>query len=106
MSLAISHHPRHLFKLAFVVALASISLLQAPACAALDTLRVGTKVLVVDDPIPRVLDLMGKPLYVSPLVDSFGVYQGDQWFYKLDNSDVTLLILNGQVMQIDERVER
>jgi hypothetical protein len=98
--------PHHLFKLAFIVALAGLSVLQAPACAALDTLRVGAKVLVIDDPIPRVLDLLGKPLYVSPLVDSFGVYQGDQWFYKLDNSDVTLLILNGQVMQIDERVER
>jgi hypothetical protein len=106
MSPAMSPRSHHLFKLAFVVALASLSVLQAPACAALDTLRVGTKVLVIDDPIPRVLDLLGKPLYVSPLVDSFGVYQGDQWFYKLDNSDVTLLILNGQVMQIDERVER
>jgi hypothetical protein len=106
MSPTASSHSRPLFKLAFVVALAGISLLHAPACAALDSLRVGTRVLVVDDPIPRVLDIMGKPLYVQPLVDSFGTYQGDQWFYKLDNSDVTLLILNGQVMQIDERVER
>jgi hypothetical protein len=105
MSLISPLHPRHWFKLAFVIALTGTSMLQAPASAASDTLRAGSKVLVVGDPISRVIELMGKPLYTQPLFDSYGAYQGDQWFYRTDSSYVTLLIIGGQLANIDEKIE-
>jgi hypothetical protein len=101
----LTRHP-HLFKLAFVVALTGISILQAPACAASDTLRVGSKVLVVGDPLPRVIDLLGQPLYTQPVFDSYGVYQGDHWFYRTDSSYITLLVVGGKLVNIDEKIER
>lgn len=97
---------RHVFKLAFLIALTGTSLLQAPACAASTTLRVDNKVLEVGDPAPRVIDLMGKPLYTQPMVDTYGVYQGDKWFYRTDSSYVTLTIVDGKLTNIDERIER
>lgn len=96
---------RQLFKLALVIALTGTAMLQALGAAASTTLRVGSKVLVVGDPVPRVLDLMGQPLYTQPLFDANGVYQGDKWFYRTDSSYITLMIIDGKLTDIDERIE-
>lgn len=106
MSHMTSVRSRRLFKLAFVMALTGTAMLQATNCAAGTTLRVGSRVLVIGDPVPRVLDLMGKPLYNQPILDSNGVYQGDKWFYRTESSSVTLVIIDGKLKDIDERIER
>jgi hypothetical protein len=105
MSYSTPANHRHLLKLVFVVALTGASVLQATACAASDTLRVDSKVLVVGDPVPRVIELLGQPLYTQPIFDSNGVYQGDQWFYRTDHSYITLAIIGGRVANIDEKIE-
>jgi hypothetical protein len=79
----------------FVLSLCSIA-------HALDTYRIGSKLVVVGDPVMKLVDLAGDPVFKEPIQDEYGAYQGERWQYKIDEHYVTFIIRNAKVSSIQE----
>lgn len=75
----------------------------AGSCQAGDTLRVGSRVLVVGDSATHVLDLLGQPVYREPAENLYGARYGDRWQYRQDSHVITVLIVDGKVAAIEDR---
>ena len=86
----------------------------AAACAALcallfcasafasDMFRFGSRLLVVGDPVTKLIDLAGDPLYKEPIQNEFGAYEGERWQYKIEGAVVTFVIRDAKVKRIDQ----
>lgn len=89
----------------------------AGAASASDSLRVGSRVLVVGDSAATVADLLGKPSHKSRhgssrsgsrrgkrvRVVSRDTERGEQWQYRRDGRVVVVTLVDGRVSDIDER---
>ncbi|BFI94845.1 MAG: hypothetical protein RSP_03550 [Rhodanobacter sp.] len=90
------------------------------ACAgmavATDSLRVGSRVLVVGDSAATVLDLLGKPSHKSHRgarsggrrgrhvrAASGGTASSETWQYRRDGRVIVITLADGRVSDIDER---
>lgn len=69
---------------------------------ALDTYRIGSKLVVVGDPVMKLVDLAGEPVFKEPIQDEYGAYQGERWQYKIDEHYVTFVIRDAKVKSIQE----
>ena len=78
------------------------------ACAALlfcanvfatDMYRFGSKLLVVGDPVTKLIDLAGTPLYKEPIQNEYGAFEGQ---YKIEGAVVTFIIRDAKVNRIDQ----
>ncbi|MBA2080143.1 MAG: hypothetical protein BGP10_02590 [Rhodanobacter sp. 68-29] len=97
--------------------LACVLLAGAGAASASDSLRVGSRVLVVGDSAATVADLLGKPSHKSHRsaarsgsrrgkhvrVVSRDAERGEQWQYRRDGRVVVVTLVDGRVSDIDER---
>ena len=69
---------------------------------ALDTFRFGSRLIEVGDPVTKLVDLAGEPIYKEPVEDAYGAYEGERWQYKIDGHYVTFVIHNAKVWEISE----
>ncbi len=69
---------------------------------ALDTYRVGSRLIVVGDPVTKLIDLAGDPVFKEPIQDGYGAYLGERWQYKIDERYVTFVIRDAKVKSIQE----
>lgn len=101
--------PRRLFTL-----LAVALLLVAMDASATDTLRVGSRVLVVGDSAATVHALLGKPSHTSRAHHSAArgrrvrvidpvAQRGERWEYRRDGHSITVVMVDGRVADIDDR---
>ena len=81
------------------------------ACAALlfcanalasDMYRFGSRLVVVGDPVTKLIDLAGEPLYKEPIQNEFGAFEGERWQYKIEGAVVTFIIRDAKVNRIDQ----
>lgn len=103
----------------FASLLACLLFACAGRAAATDSLRVGSRVLVVGDSAATVTDLLGKPSYKAhrnaarggsssrhgkrKRTAAVGTAAGEQWQYRRDGRVVVVTLVNGRVSDIDER---
>ena len=101
--------------------LAGLLLAFAASVAATDTLRVGSRVLVVGDSAATVTALLGKPSHKSHRNGARGssrggsrrghrvraagaaTARGEQWQYRRDGRVIVVTLVDGRVSDIDER---
>ena len=81
------------------------ALLVCASAHALDTYRFGSRLIEVGDPVTKLVDLAGEPVYKEPVQDAYGAYEGERWQYKIDGHYVTFLIRNAKVRSIQEAYE-
>jgi hypothetical protein len=67
-----------------------------------DMYRFGSRLVVVGDPVSKLIDLAGDPLYKEPIQNEYGAYEGERWQYKIDGTVVTFIIRNAKVNRIDQ----
>ena len=89
-------------------------LLVAAGASATDTLRVGSRVLVVGDSAATVIALLGKPGHKSHprhgatrgrrvrVIDPVA-QRGERWEYRRNGHSVTVVLVDGRVAEIDDR---
>jgi hypothetical protein len=86
-----------------VIACAALSTLLLCANAfASDMFRFGSRLVVVGDPVTKLIDLAGEPLYKEPIQNEYGAFEGERWQYKIDGAVVTFIIRNAKVNRIDQ----
>ena len=86
-------------------AIACVALCTLLFCAnafASDMFRFGSRLLVVGDPVTKLIDLAGDPLYKEPIQNEFGAYEGERWQYKIEGTVVTFVIRDAKVNRIDQ----
>jgi hypothetical protein len=67
-----------------------------------DMFRFGNRLLEVGDPVTKLIDLAGEPLYREPIQNEFGAFQGERWQYKIEGAVVTFVIRDAKVKHIDQ----
>jgi hypothetical protein len=67
-----------------------------------DMFRFGSKLLVVGDPVTKLIDLAGDPLYKEPIQNEYGAFEGERWQYKIEGAVVTFVIRDAKVNRIDQ----
>lgn len=85
--------------------ISSIAFCAVLVCAsahALDTYRFGSRLIEVGDPVTKLVDLAGEPVYKEPVQDAYGAYEGERWQYKIEGHYVTFVIRNAKVTSIQE----
>jgi hypothetical protein len=86
-----------------IVACAALcALLFCAQAFASDMFRFGNRLLVVGDPVTKLIDLAGDPLYKEPIQNEYGAYAGERWQYKIDGAVVTFVIRDARVNRIDQ----
>jgi hypothetical protein len=90
-------------KFKIIIACATLSALFLTANAfASDMYRFGSRLLVVGDPVSKLIDLAGDPFYKEPIQNEFGAFEGERWQYKIDGAVVTFIIRDAKVNRIDQ----
>jgi hypothetical protein len=96
------------------VLLAAVLLSVAAGAFATDTLRVGSRVLVVGDSAATVVALLGKPSHKSHprhgaargrrvrVIDP-AAQRGERWEYRRNGHGITVVLVDGRVADIDDR---
>jgi hypothetical protein len=86
-----------------VIACAALcALLVCTNAFASDMFRFGNRLLVVGDPVTKLIDLAGEPLYKEPIQNEYGAFEGERWQYKIEGAVVTFVIRNAKVNRIDQ----
>lgn len=67
-----------------------------------DMYRFGSRLVVVGDPVTKLIDIAGDPFYKEPVQNEYGAYEGERWQYKIDGAVVTFVIRDAKVSRIDQ----
>ena len=78
------------------------ALLLCTSVFASDMYRFGSRLLVVGDPVSKLIDLAGEPFYKEPIQNEYGAYEGERWQYNEGNSTVTFVIKESKVSSIEQ----
>ena len=78
------------------------ALLLCTSVFASDMYRFGSRLVVVGDPVSKLIDLAGEPFYKEPIQNEYGAYEGERWQYKIDGAVVTFVIRDAKVNRIDQ----
>ena len=69
---------------------------------ALTTVRFGSHVVSEGDSTKRVLESAGHPTRIADIVNKHGTKTGERWEYDLTRSMVTITIVEGRVLGVEE----
>jgi hypothetical protein len=70
---------------------------------ALDTFRVGGRLVEVGDSAAKLMEVAGSPAYKETIESKEGGRQGERWQYSLEGNTVTFVIKDSKIAEIEQK---
>jgi hypothetical protein len=81
---------------------AAVALCAATSAFALDTYRIGNRIVEVGDSASKLIELAGEPVYKEIIQSTEGGREGERWQYSTDGKSITFVIKDSKIASIDQ----